>query len=159
MSISKHIKGVFAVVLAVNNLDEAIKSYENIGFECTDRSLREEWGLEAAQMKVGETSVIEVLSPVDMSKPVAQTVRKFIDKNGEGVYEIAIEIDDIEAAHKFSKEHGVKIIAEPHPLPIFPPTKLMWISPKSTHGVFLEFIQGSGLYLEHTREKNKQCKK
>ncbi len=153
MNLSKHIKGFFAVVIAVKSLDEAIKNYEKIGFELIDRSLRPDWGLEAAQLKVGETSVFEVLSPIDPEKPVAKKVQKFLDKMGEGVYEIAVEIDDVEAAHKFNKETGVNIIAAPHPLEIFPAIKLMWISPKSTNGVFLEFIQGSSLLLEHNKTK------
>jgi methylmalonyl-CoA epimerase len=155
MNLSNQIKGFFAVVIAVENLDEGIKNYQKIGFELIDRSLREDWGLEAAQLKVGESSVFELLSPISLEKPVAKTVRKFLDKNGEGVYEIAVEINDVEVAYKYNKETGVNIIAPPHPLPIFPTTKLMWISPKSTNGVFLEFIQGSSLLLERNKKSKK----
>ena len=48
MSLTKEMKGFFAVCVAVHNLDEAIKNYQKVGFELVERNVREEWGLEAA---------------------------------------------------------------------------------------------------------------
>lgn len=143
MNIGDQMKRFFAVVIAVNNLDEAIKNYQRLGFQLLSRHPREEWGLEAAQLKVGAESVIELLAPVAMEKPVAQTVRKFLDRNGEGVYEVAIEVEDIDAVHRHVKESGARIVADIHSAPSHPDTKIMWISPKSTNGVFLEFMKNS----------------
>jgi len=140
MSIAEVMKGIHVVVVAVNNLDEAIQSYQKLGFELLNRSPREKWGLDAAQFNAGGGSMIELLTPVAEDKPVAQAVRKFLDKNGEGVYEVAIQVSDVDAVYQHVKEKGVRIIAEPHPLPSNPARKVMWVSPKSTHGVFLEFI-------------------
>jgi len=142
MSVGKEMKGIHVVVVAVNNMDEAVQSYQNLGFELLNRRPREQWGLEAAQFDAGNGSMIELLSVVDKDKPVAQGVRKFLDKNGEGVFEVAIQVGDIHAIHKFIKEKGVRIVAEPHPLAPNPNLTIMWVSPKSTHGVFLEYITG-----------------
>lgn len=140
MGIGDQMKGIHVVVVAVKNLDEAIENYKKLGFELLDRSAREKWGLDAAQFKAGGGSMIELLTPIAPDKPVAQAVQKFLDKNGEGVYEVAVQVGDIDAVCRHVKENGVRIIAEPQPLPSRPEKKLMWVSPKSTHGVFLEFI-------------------
>ena len=140
MNIGDRSKGIFGVVVAVNNLDEAIKNYQRLDFELVDRSSRETWGLEAAQFKTGENSMIELVSPVAEDKEVAQIVRKFLDKNGEGVYMVAVNVADIDAVCKSLKEKGVRIAAEPQIVPGFPKQKQMWVSPRSTNGVFLEFI-------------------
>jgi len=142
MSVGKEMKGLHVVVVAVNNMDEAVQSYQNLGFELLNRTPREQWGLEAAQFSAGNGSMIELLSVVAEDKPVAQQVRKFLDRNGEGVYEVAVQVGDIDAIHNFIKDKGVRIIAEPQPLPPAPHLKIMWVSPKSTHGVFLEYITG-----------------
>jgi len=139
MSIAEQMKGLFAVVVAVNDLDEAIKSYQKLGFELTDRSAREEWGLEAAQFQIGD-GMIELLAPVAENRQVAQAVRSFLDKRGEGVYEVAIRVADIDAVNSFIKGKGARIVAEPHSVPTAPERRLMWVSPRSTHGVALEFI-------------------
>jgi methylmalonyl-CoA/ethylmalonyl-CoA epimerase len=145
MNASNHVTGIFAVVLAVNNLDEAIESYKKLGFELLERTPRAAWGLEAAQFKAGGISVVELLTPTDLTKPTAQTVRKFLDKNGEGVYQVAFLVDDLDAVHRQVKESGARMIGEPHELPSHPGLKVMWVSPKSTHGLFLEFMhRGQG---------------
>ncbi len=90
MKDSDHMKGIFAVVLAVNNLDAAIESYKKLGFEFLERTPRAAWGLEAAQFKMGGNTKLELLAAVDLEKPTAQTVKKFLDKNGEGVYQIPV---------------------------------------------------------------------
>ena len=141
MTVAEQMKGVFAVVVAVKKLDEAIASYKKLGFEFLNRTPREAWGLEAAQFKAGGGSIIELLCPVAQDKPVAQAVQKFLDKNGEGMYEVAIEVGDIDEVNRHVKEGGVRIVQEPHSLPSNPAVKAMWISPKSTHGIFLEFIK------------------
>ncbi len=140
MKVANHITGIYAVVLAVNNLDEATENYKKLGFEFLERTPRAEWGLEAVQLKAGGISIVELLTPVDLNKPTAQTVRKFLDKNGEGVYQIAFLVDDLDAVHRHAKGNGARIIGEPHFLPSHPGIKVMWVSPKSTHGLFMEFM-------------------
>ncbi len=140
MSVAEQMKGFWGVLVAVNNLDEAIQSYQKFGFEFLERTTREEWGIEVAQFKAGNGSIMEVLSPVAEDKQVAQAVRKFLDKHGEGVYQVSIHVADIDAVHNFLREKGVRLWMEPRPVPFRPSVRQMWVSPRSTHGVFLEFI-------------------
>jgi hypothetical protein len=106
-----------------------------------DRSARKEWGLEAAQFKVGDGgAVIELITPVSEDKDVAKVLRKFLDQRGEGVYEVAVNVANIDAVNSFVKKQGVKTLGEPMPVPAYAQRKLIWVSPKSTNGVFLEFM-------------------
>jgi methylmalonyl-CoA epimerase len=143
MTIAKEIDGFWGVVIAVKNLDEAIENYKKIGFEFIERSARVEWGLEAAQFKVGDGgAVIELITPVSEDKDVAKVLRKFLDQRGEGVYEVAVNVANIEAVNSHVKKQGVRTLGEPMPVPVpaYAHRKLMWVSPKSTNGVFLEFM-------------------
>ena len=141
MSIAEEIDSFFAVVIAVKNMDQAIENYKKLGFELIDRSDRKDWGLEAAQFKVGD-GVFELLAPVAEDKDVAKTIRKFLDQKGEGVYEIAVNVRNIDAVNEFIKKQGVRTLNEPSPVPVpsMSDRKLLWVSPKSANGVFLEYI-------------------
>lgn len=141
MSIAGEIESFFAVVVAVKNLDEAIENYKKLGFQMIDRSKREQWGLEAAQFKVGD-GIFELLTPVSEDKDVAKMLRKFLEQKGEGVYEVAVNVGNIDTVYSFVKKQGVRTLGEPMPLPVPAESyrKLIWVSPKSTNGVFLEFI-------------------
>ena len=109
MTIAKEIDGFWGVVVAVKNLDEAIENYKKIGFQLIDRSARKEWGLEAAQFKVGDGgAVIELITPVSEDKDVAKVLRKFLDQRGEGVYEVAVNVANIDAVNSFVKKQGGK---------------------------------------------------
>jgi methylmalonyl-CoA epimerase len=143
MTIENEIAGFWGVVVAVKNLDEAIENYKRMGFQMVDRSAREQWGLEAAQFKVGnDGAVIELITPVSEDKDVAKVVRKFLDQRGEGVYEVAVNVANIDAVNAFVKKQGVRTLGEPMPVPVpaYAHRKLMWVSPKATNGVFLEFM-------------------
>jgi len=141
MSIAGEIDSFFAVVIAVRNMEQAIENYKKLGFELIDRSDRKDWGLEAAQFKVGE-GVFELLAPVAPDKDVAKTIQKFLDQKGEGVYEIAVNVRNIDAVNEYIKKQGVRTLNEPSPVPVpsMADRKLLWVSPKSTNGVFLEYI-------------------
>ena len=86
--------------------------------------------------------IFELLSPVAEDKDVAKTIRKFLDQKGEGVYEIAVNVRNIDAVNEFIKKQGVRTLNEPSPVPVpsMSDRKLLWVSPKSANGVFLEYI-------------------
>ena len=143
MNINDQMGGIYAVVLAVKDLDRACKQYAALGFRMQEREHRTAWGIEAAKFDSGNGSMIELLSPAQPGNKVSDAVQKFLDKNGDGVYQVAIRVRDIDAVNTHLKQQAdIKVVGEPHALPSAPQVKVMWISPRSTHGVFLEFIVG-----------------
>jgi methylmalonyl-CoA epimerase len=67
-------------------------------------------------------------------------VAKFIEKRGEGIHHIAIEVDDIEAALAKMKAKGFQLIDET-PRMGAGNMRIAFIHPRSTNGVLLELCQ------------------
>lgn len=143
MNIGDQMSGIYAVVLAVKDLDSACKQYEALGFRMYERERRAAWGINAAKFDSGNGSMIELLSPAEPGNKTSDAVQRFLDKNGDGIYQVAVRVRDIEAMNNYLKrQETVKVVSGPHSVPSAPAVTVMWISPRSTHGVFLEFIVG-----------------
>uniref|UniRef100_A0A7C3UBG8 Methylmalonyl-CoA epimerase n=2 Tax=Geoglobus ahangari TaxID=113653 RepID=A0A7C3UBG8_9EURY len=122
--------------IAVKNLDEAIDLYKKLGFEIKEIEEVPEQKVKVAMLPVGE-SKIELLEATSEDSPIA----KFIEKRGEGVHHIAINVSDIEKALQNAKENGLQLIDE-KPRIGAGGKKVAFIHPKSTKGVLLEFVEG-----------------
>uniref|UniRef100_A0A7C3ZM64 Methylmalonyl-CoA epimerase n=1 Tax=Archaeoglobus fulgidus TaxID=2234 RepID=A0A7C3ZM64_ARCFL len=122
--------------IAVKSLDEAMKTYEALGFEVEEIEEVAEQRVKVAMLPVGE-SRIELLEATSEDSAIA----KFISSRGEGIHHIAINVENIEEALKRAKDAGLKLIDE-KPRIGAGGKKVAFIHPKSTHGVLLEFVEG-----------------
>jgi len=120
------------VGIAVHNLDESIKTYENLGFSVVGRETVASQKVEVAMIEIGE-SHIELLQPTADDSPIA----KFLEKKGSGIHHIAVSVDDIEKALKEYEEKGIRMI-DTVPRNGAHGTKIAFVHPKSTNGVLLE---------------------
>ena len=79
------------LVLVVRNLDRAVTIYERaLGFERLEDPL-DVPSLGARQVVLrGENCVLEMLEPYDDTKPPGM----FLEARGEGVFSLALEVDD-----------------------------------------------------------------
>ena len=70
----------------------------------------------------------------------SSVIRKFIDKKGEGLHHMALEVDNIESAIKYLLENNVELIYKTPK--VGAGNKLItFISPKSASGILLELCQ------------------
>jgi len=122
--------------IAVKNLDEAVDLYKKLGFEVKEIEEVPEQKVKVAMLPVGE-SKIELLEATSEDSPIA----KFIERRGEGVHHIAINVSDIEKALQNAKENGLQLIDE-KPRIGAGGKKVAFIHPKSTKGVLLELVEG-----------------
>jgi len=74
-------------------------------------------------------------------------MRKFIEKKGEGVHHISLEVDDIEAELAELKGRGVQLINE-KPYLNAHRNPVAFVSRKNTRGVLVELIQ----YMDKKKE-------
>jgi len=125
-----------AIHMAVNDLEEATKEYaDSFGLEASGAETLPALGIKNALLPVGD-AVIELIEPLDHEQgPVA----KFLKKRGEGVYMVALEVDNIESAIKDLKQRGVRLMnddpeSRSNGAPVF-------IHPKSTRGLLIELIE------------------
>lgn len=123
-----------AIHLAVNNLKEAAKDYEErFGFTISQSGEIPSLGIRNAILNSGDIT-IEMLEPINPSQGL---VAQFLQKHGEGVYMMAWEVDDVDATVKALQSKGVQLRnAEPRKkgVPVI-------IQPGSAHGLMIELIE------------------
>ena len=129
------IKRVEHIGIAVEQIDAALAFYtEGLGVTSVERKDVPEQAVRTAFLPAGETH-LELLEPMTPES----TMRKFLDKRGEGIHHICLEVDDIQAALDQLAAQGYQLIdSKPrqgvHGLVAF-------VHPKSSHGVLIELTQ------------------
>jgi methylmalonyl-CoA/ethylmalonyl-CoA epimerase len=122
--------------IAVKNLDESIKFYQDIlGLELMGTEVVEEQKVRVAFLPVGDTEV-ELLESTSEDGPIA----KFIEKNGEGVQHIAFRVDNIEEAIEYMLSKGMRMIDE-KPRYGAGGAKIAFVHPKSSNRVLVELSE------------------
>jgi methylmalonyl-CoA/ethylmalonyl-CoA epimerase len=119
--------------IAVKDIGEVSKFYKDI-FEC---ETSKEIDVPERNLRIAFTEIsgvkLEFLMPTDNVSVVA----KFIDKRGEGIHHICFEVEDIERAVSELKDKGVELVDD-RPRLGAEGKKIIFIMPKSTHGVLIE---------------------
>lgn len=122
--------------IAVKNLDETLKFYEDVlGIKCTSQEVVEEQRVRVAFLPLGDSEV-ELLESTTEDGPIA----KFIEKKGEGIQHIAFRVDNIEETLEELKTKGVRLIDE-KPRYGAGGAKIAFLHPKSTSGVLIEISE------------------
>ena len=126
------------VGIAVNNLEETLKFYEEVlGLKCEGTEVVEEQKVKVAFLPVGDTE-LELLESTTEDGPIA----KFITKNGGrgGIQHVAVIVDNIENAIEEVKAKGYKMIDET-PRYGAGNARIAFCHPKGTDGVLLELSE------------------
>lgn len=126
------------VGIAVNNLEETLKFYEDVlGLKCEGTEVVEEQKVKVAFLPVGDTE-LELLESTTEDGPIA----KFIAKNGGrgGIQHVAVRVDNIENAIEEVKAKGYKMIDET-PRYGAGNARIAFCHPKGTDGVLLELSE------------------
>ena len=127
--------GLSHIGIAVTNLEESKKAWQNIGFVLEHESVVAEQKVKVAKLKWHEM-VIELLEPTSDDSPV----KAFIDKKGPGIHHFAIECDDVPS--KITELLGKNIAMIDKVARTGAAGKpIAFVHPKSTGGVLLELEQ------------------
>jgi methylmalonyl-CoA/ethylmalonyl-CoA epimerase len=119
--------------IAVKNLDESIKFYENVfGLKCYAVEEVKDQKVKTAFFQIGETK-IELLESTETDGPIS----KFIEKKGEGIHHIAFKTKDINSSLKKLKEKNIRLIDE-HPRKGAEGLNIAFLHPKAANGVLIE---------------------
>jgi methylmalonyl-CoA/ethylmalonyl-CoA epimerase len=130
-------KGLDHVAIAVKDLDKAIALYRDVlGLELTEVEEVPEQQVRTAIFGHGSGRV-ELICPTSADTGVA----KFLEKRGEGLHHICIEVEDIEASMAALRAKGAPLIDQV-PKPGAGGAKVAFIHPKGSHGVLVELRQG-----------------
>jgi methylmalonyl-CoA/ethylmalonyl-CoA epimerase len=130
-------KGLDHVAIAVKDLDKAIAHYRDVlGLELAEIEEVPEQQVRTAIFGHGSGRV-ELICPTSPDTSVA----KFLEKRGEGMHHICIEVEDIEASMAALREKGAPLIDQT-PKPGAGGAKVAFVHPKGNHGVLVELRQG-----------------
>ncbi|RDY28708.1 methylmalonyl-CoA epimerase [Romboutsia weinsteinii] len=132
------IKNVDHIGIAVVNLDEALKFYEDVlGLKCQGSEVVNDQKVRVGFLPVGDTE-LELLESTSEDGPIA----KFIEKNGGrgGIQHIALRVDNIEDAIEEIKSKGYKMIDE-KPRYGAGNASIAFCHPKSTNGILIELSE------------------
>lgn len=120
--------------IAVENLEQAAQVYEMLGLHVEQVIDVPEQKVRVAFIPVGE-STIELVQPTSEES----TVAAYLEKRGQGLHHLALQVDDLAAALSELEGQGARLIdrtprqgAE---------GKIAFIHPKSTGRVLIELVE------------------
>ena len=130
-------KGLDHVAIAVKDLDASIAFYRDVlGLKLHD--IEEVPGQKVKTAIFGRgMGRIELICPTSADTGVA----RFLDKRGEGLHHVCIEVEDIEAAMAELRKKGAPLIDEV-PQPGAGGARVAFVHPKGARGVLTELRQG-----------------
>lgn len=126
--------------IAVENLEESIKYYENVlDLKCYAIEEVADQKVKTAFFKVGDTK-IELLESTSPDGPIG----KFVEKKGQGMHHIAFAVNDTTEALKTVEERGIRLI-DKSARKGAEGLQIGFLHPKSTHGVLTELCSKNEL--------------
>ncbi len=125
--------------VVVRSMKEAYRFYRDaLGLRLVKEAFIEDQGVNAALFDLGN-GLLELLEPVEPDTGIA----RYLERRGEGLHHVCLEVDDIEAALADLKAKGVPLIdQEPREGLV---GTIAFLHPSALHGVLVELVQkGSG---------------
>ena len=129
------IKKINHVAIVVKDIDESLKFWATaLGLELHHVEDVPSQASKVAFIPVGE-SEIELVQPTTEDSGMAA----YLEKRGEGMHHLCIEVDDIEAKMQELIDAGIRLIND---VPqVLPGRKMAFIHPKSASGVLVELYE------------------
>jgi methylmalonyl-CoA epimerase len=116
-------KGIHHVGLAVKNIEEVAKFWEEVfGAKFIDYTMETNEFM-SRMIMVGE-GLFELLEP----RGKDGLIERFLNTRGEGIHHVSVQVDNLDEVLNFCKENGIALIAD------------RFIHPKSSHGVLIELL-------------------
>jgi methylmalonyl-CoA/ethylmalonyl-CoA epimerase len=126
------------VGIAVPDLDDALEFYANtFGLHAVHEEVNEEQGVREAMLAVGDSgSCIQLLAPLSDES----TIAKFLERNGQGIQQLAYRVADIDAVSDTLRERGVRLLYDA-PKNGTAGSRVTFVHPKDAGGVLVELVE------------------
>ena len=126
------------IAIAVKNIEQASKFYQqSLGLKFNGEEIIPENNVKIAFLKCGELD-IELLQSLREGEG---SIDKFIEENGEGLYHIALEVDDLEDSIKILETQNFKF-KSPYPSKGARNTTIAFLEESGTNGAVVELVEG-----------------
>lgn len=129
------VKKVDHIAIVVKNLEEALNRYEKIFGVKGEVIRREDMGIKFGVLDFGNFR-IELMEPIDENSAIS----KFLEKRGEGLHHVALEVENLEEAMEEVKKGGGELVDD-RPARGLHGYKMCFIHPKSLNKVLIELVE------------------
>lgn len=128
-SLAECVSGIHAIMIAVEDIDAAIDRFSQLASaNVTGPDEVSGHGFLRAFVRFSDGAMVQLMQPLD-SPPLS----KFLDKRGEGLYGIALSVDDLDATAEMiadkSEFEPVGTIID------LPGMRELVLNPRSLHGI------------------------
>jgi methylmalonyl-CoA/ethylmalonyl-CoA epimerase len=128
------IKRVHHLTIATRDAPAARATFESLlGVEASDAEAIPAFGVSAVQLALGDTA-LEIVSPLDTES----AVMRFLERKGEGFYNLALEVEDLDAAVAELAARGVRVS---EPVEPGPGLRSAFITMAATHGLSIQLLE------------------
>lgn len=119
--------------IAVKDIDKAVEFFKEIyGAKLLWKMKFEDQKIESAFIAIGEAQ-FELTASLDPKSVIA----KFIEKRGEGIHHVSLQVDEFEKMIEEFKRNGLRVISEADTKDF----KAAFIHPEGNLGILTEIIQ------------------
>ncbi|MGD9955676.1 MAG: methylmalonyl-CoA epimerase [Candidatus Nanopelagicales bacterium] len=124
------------VGFAVRDLDEAVAFYGRaFGLPLLHEEVNEEQGVREAMVGIGDAA-IQLLAPLRPDSPIG----KFLERNGEGIQQVAFRVSDIDVAADRLRAAGLRLLYDV-PKRGTADSRVNFVHPKDCGGVLVELVE------------------
>ncbi len=122
------------LTLAVRDIDAARAAFETLfGADASAPADVAAFGARTQDVTLGE-STVELASPIERDG----ALQRFIERRGEGVYTVALEVADLDAAVAELTARGVRVS---DPVEATPGLRSAFVAMSATHGMSVQLVQ------------------
>jgi catechol 2,3-dioxygenase-like lactoylglutathione lyase family enzyme len=135
------LSGIARVIIAVDDLDRAVDVYGTrfaMNVDMGSPSFDVERGVQTAICKPASGGVIELVSVEDSKRPFARSVRKFLDRDREGMFAVVLQSRDLQASRHALLARGVEVALSDDS------TDVLEIDPGATFGMRVRIENARG---------------
>ena len=129
------IKRVHHIAIAVSNLEESVALFEKLlGVKAHVQAVASQHVTEA-RFRIGNGAELNLVAADGPESAIAA----FIEKRGEGLHHLALEVDDVDASLNAMEKQGIRLIDKAGREGAA--GRIGFLHPKSVNGVLVELVQ------------------
>ena len=133
------------LTIAVRDIDAAREAFASLfGAEAAEAIDVDTFGARTQDLTLGE-SMLQLSSPRDPQG----ALQRFIERRGEGVYTVALDIDDINAAVAEFEAKGIRVSK---PVEFAPGIRTAFVSMAATYGVSIQLVEDANAHAASTTQ-------
>lgn len=128
------IKRIHHLTLAVRDVEQARATFEALfETEAEPATSVPVFGVRTRNIAIGD-DVLQIAAPLQPNAPLA----RFVERRGEGFYNLALEVDNLDEAVQQLTERGIKVS---EPIEAWAGMRSCFVTMSATHGLSIQLVE------------------